>query len=511
MKFEKHIQEHTARTSKALQMGGQQRLEKQYALGRMDARQRLDYLLDPDTFEEIGMFAREEARSEWEHTPADGKICGYGKINGREAAVVSHDITVKSASSSRINVRKMSHMRRSAVANGIPFVLLNESTGARMPETMGAIGTGSLGQDPTQFVRMREINYVSAVLGPAFGTAGWFTQLSDYVVMRKDAYLSIVSPKVTSIAINKDVDAQEMAGWRMQTEVTGKVDHVVDTDEEALDLVKKFLSYMPSHHNELPPRLDPPANSIDVSDEILQLLPEARSQVYDVRKIVALIADKDSLFPLKDRFARTAYTALGRINGQVVGFAASNPLYKAGALDPNACDKITSFLILCDSFNIPIILLADTPGFLIGPEGERNKAPGKIMNFMSALQMCTVPKFSIVLRKSYGQAYLNMGGTRNSDEMAAWFTADVGFMDPNVGVNVIHGVRYEDDPARFKSLVDELSRETSAYDLAGIFAAQVVLDPRNTRLWLSRMLDVHRRRLTNGIGKHLLCGWPTTL
>ena len=511
MAFEKNIADHEARTRHALEMGGAKRLEKQKALGRLNARQRLDYLLDPGSFAEVGMFARGEDRSEWDSTPADGKVCGYGKIDAREVAVVSHDITVMGATSSRVNVRKMSHMRRNAVANGIPLVLLNESSGARMPETMGAIGMGSLGQDATQFVRMREVNYVSAVLGPAFGTAGWFTQLSDFVVMRKDAYLSIVSPKVTEIAINQKVDPQEMAGWRMQTEVTGKVDQVVDTDEEALDLVKKFLSYMPSHHNETPPMASVPNGSDDAAEGILQIVPEGRSKVYDARKVVAAIADKGSVFSMKDRFARTAYTALGRINGQVIGFVASNPFFKAGALDPDACDKITTFLILCDSFNIPLVLLVDTPGFLIGPEGERKKAPGKIMNFMSALQMCTVPKFSIVMRKSYGQAYLNMGGTRNSDEMGAWFTADVGFMDPNVGVNVVHGVRYEDDPDRFKALVEDMSRETSAYDLAGLFAAQAVLDPRASRKWLARMLEVHKRRPGKGIGKHLLCGWPTTL
>jgi acetyl-CoA carboxylase carboxyltransferase component len=187
MAFEKYIAEHARRTARALAMGGKERLEKQAALGRLNARQRIDYLFDPGSFIEIGMFARGEPREDWDKTPADGKVTGYGRINGREAAVVSHDITVKSASSSPVNVRKMGHVRRTAIANGVPLVLLNESSGARIPDTMGAIGTGTLGQDPTQFIRMREIPYVAAVLGPAFGTACWFTQLSDFVVMRKDA------------------------------------------------------------------------------------------------------------------------------------------------------------------------------------------------------------------------------------------------------------------------------------------------------------------------------------
>jgi acetyl-CoA carboxylase carboxyltransferase component len=226
--------------------------------------------------------------------------------------------------------------------------------------------------------------------------------------------------------------------------------------------------------------------------------------------VAEAICDPGSLFPLKDRFARTAFTALARINGQTVGILGSNPMFKAGAMDPDSCDKACTFFVLCDSFNIPIIILVDTPGFLIGVEGERRKAPGKVINMMSALQMCTVPKFSMVMRKSYGQAYLNMGGTRNSDEMLAWYSADVGFMDPNVGVNVVYGVKREDDPARFEQLLQEVQRDSSAYDLAGIFAAVAVIDPRESRRWLARLLEVHQRRPAKGIGRHLMGGWPTT-
>ncbi len=510
MAFEKQVEEHEQARARAMAMGGAERLARLRAAGRLNARERVDYLFDPGSFIEIGQFAHSERREDADKTPGDGKICGYGRIDGRESAVVSHDITVKSASSSPVNVRKMGHVRRAAVANGMPLVLLNESSGARIPDTMGAIGTGTLGQDPQQFVRHREIPYVAAVLGPAYGTACWFTQLSDFVVMRKDATLAVSSAKVTAIAINQAVDAAELGGWKMQTEVTGKVDYAVDTDEEAIDLIKRFLSYLPSHHGELPPRAAVPAGSDDASKGILDLVPESRSKVYDVRKLVAAIADQGSVFALKDRFARAAYTALARMNGQTVGFIASNPMFKAGALDPDACDKITQFIVLCDSFNIPLVILADTPGFLIGVDGERRKAPGKIMNFMAALQLATVPKISIITRKSYGQAYLNMGGTRNADECLAWFSADIGFMDPNVAVNVVHGVRHEDDPERFEALRAEVSRESSAYDLAGIMSAQAVLDPRESRRWIARLLEVHQRRPSRGIGKHLMGNWPTT-
>ncbi len=511
MGFEQKIEEYQQRRSKVLAMGGEAKLAKLASQGILNARQRIDYLCDPGSFLEAGMFATSDRPDARDNTPADGKVCGYGRIDGREVAVVSHDLTVKGASSSPINVKKMGHMRRTAATNGMPLVLLNESTGARIPDTMGAIGTGTVGQDPQQFIRTREIPYVAAVLGPAFGTACWFTMLSDFVVMKKSAILAISSPKVTSIAINQVIEPADLGGWRMQTEVTGKVDYAVDTDEQALDLVKAFLSYLPSHSNEAPPMADVPAGSDDGAASVLDLVPEDRSRVYDMRKVINAIADKGSVLQLKERFAKTAVTALGRINGQVVGFVASNPMFKAGALDADSCDKITSFLVLCDSFNIPLVILVDTPGFLVGVEGERRRAPGKIMNFMSALQMCTVPKISIVMRKSYGQAYLNMGGTRNSDEMAAWFTADIGFMDPTVAVNVVHGVQREQQPERFDELRRTFERDSSAYDLASIFSAQTVIDPRETRQYLKRVLEVHRRRPTRGIGRHALAGWPTTL
>ena len=510
MSLDEIIADHEKRRQKALAMGGAERVARIKARGSLNARQRIDHLFDAGTFIESGLFATSYRPEDREATPTDGKVCGYGRIDGREAAVVSHDLSVKGASSSITNVKKMRHMRETAVKNGMPLILLNESSGARIPDTMGAVGTGSLGQDPQQFVRKREIPYAAAVLGPAYGTACWFTQLSDFVVMRKGSVLAVSSPKVTSVAIGEDVDPEELGGWKMQQEVTGKVDYATDTDEEALDLIKRFLGYMPSHHDQRPPVAPVPAGSDEACRAILDIVPAERQKVYNMRQVMAAIADRDSVFELKPRFAPTATTALARLDGRTVGFVGSNPRYKAGALDPDSCDKITSFLVLCDSFNIPLIFLTDTPGFLIGVVGEMKKAPGKIMNFMAAMQMCTVPKLSLVMRKSYGQAYLNMAGTRNADEMLAWPTADVGFMDPYVAVNVVYGVTREDDPGRFEELLEAVTGETTAYDLASIYAAQFVIDPRDSRDTLIRLLEVHARARTGGIGEHLLGTWQTT-
>src|SRR5690625_1315670 len=275
-------------------------------------------------------------------------------------------------------------------------------------------------------------------------------------------------------------------------------------------MIKKFLSYMTSHQNEVPPKTSVPEGSDEAIDDILELIPESRSRVYDIRKVIKCIIDRHSFFELKSRFGKSMVTAFARINGRSVGIIANNPMFKGGAVDAEAAEKATSFIVQCDSFNIPIVHLVDQPGFLIGIDAERKKMPGKIMNWMNALTLCTVPKISIILRKSYGQAFLNMGGGGNADEVAAWWTAEIGFMDPHSGVSVVHGINQEDDPEKFNEHLKEMSRDTSAYSLASIYGVQNVIDPRETRDYLKKILTAHEMDLTGGIGEHLLSTWPTT-
>jgi len=232
--------------------------------------------------------------------------------------------------------------------------------------------------------------------------------------------------------------------------------------------------------------------------------------VYDVRKVIKAIADIDSTFEIKERFGKSISTMLARLDGKSVGFIANNPMFKGGALDADACQKVINFMVLCDSFNVPLIFLVDVPGFLIGLEGEVRGMPGKVINWMNALTQVTVPKLTVIMRKDYGQAFINMGGGRNADEVAVWPTADLGFMDPAVSVNVLHGVKYEDDPERFMKLKAEVERDTSAWGLAELYEAQTVLDPRDTRDYLIRTLEVHRLRMKKGVGEHLLRNWPTS-
>ena len=510
MAFEEVLSELRRRKEKALAMGGDERLARRRAEGHLNARERLDLLLDPGSFHESGLLAtsyRPEARH---RTPADGKLTGFGRIEGRPVAVVSNDFTVLGASSSVVNGKKIKHVRQVANESGMPLVLLGESAGARMPDRMGAAGRGILGQDPQEYLRDRRTPWVSALLGSCYGSSTWYACLSDFVVMRKGATMAVASKKVTELAIKQTVDAEELGGWKLHTGTTGLVDVAVDTDEEALHVVRRFLSYLPSHNGEAPPVAPVPPGSDDAISDILDVVPESRSKVYDARDVIGRVLDRDSMFEMKPRFGKSLVTALGRINGRTIGVIASNPKFKGGSIDVDACAKATSFLVFCASFNIPIVFLVDQPGFLIGVEGEKRGAPGRIMNWMNAISLVTVPRVAITLRKNYGQAYLNMGGGRNSDEAAAWPNADFGFMDPATGVNVLHGLRQEDDPERFKKLMAEIQQDSAPWGLAEIYEVKTVIDPRETREYLKQILSVHSRQPTKGVGMHRLSTWPTS-
>lgn len=510
MPYEDLIREYQQRKEKALAMGGAEKLAKRKAQGHLNARERINYLIDDGSLQEVGLFATSSRAEIRDKSPADGKVTGFGKINGRSVAVVSNDLTVMGASSAVTNGKKIKFMKQVANRRGLPLIFLGESSGARMPDRMGALGRTIAGLDPNEFLRLRETPWVSALLGPCYGSSTWYACMSDFVVMRKGATMAVSSNKVTSGAIGQPIDAEELGGWRLHAEKSGLVDAVVDTDEEALDKVKQFLSYMPSHHNESPPEAPVPENSNAASKEILHLLPDARTAVYDVRKIIAAVADLGSVFEVKPRFGKSITTALTRMDGKSVGFIANNPLFKGGAMDVDSCNKAIHFIVLCDSFNIPIVFLVDQPGFLIGVEGEMRAAPGRIINWMNALPLCTVPRLSIIMRKSYGQGYLNMGGSQNSDQNACWFTADLGFMDPVLGVKVVYGITEHDEPARFKEALEEMGRNTAPWDLAALFETHDIIDPRDTRQWLITALDVHRSRIHNGVGQHRLNCWPTT-
>lgn len=514
------IDEFLARRRQVHAMGGERKLATRREQGHLNARERIARLCDAGSFTEIGEFAHSARAEDRDRTPADGIVTGFGKVQGRCVAVASFDLTTLGASSTVTNIRKLSFLKDSASRAGFPCVFLIESAGARMPDIQGAVGMGRVGL-LSNTNRDRDVPWACAVLGPCYGMGTWYAVLSDFAVMRRDATFSVSSPKVTSVAMSEEVTADQLGGSDLHADVTGQVDLVTDSDEAALDALRTFLSYLPSNSRQPPPRATEPPRA-PPPERVDALIPRARNKVYDGAALIEALADVGSVMPFRPRHGRTLQTAFARMDGRPVGFVASSPRRKGGAIDAASCDKMTEFVVLCDSFNIPLLLLADTPGFLVGLQAEQAGVAGRIMNNLRALTLATVPKIAVVVRKSYGQAYLNLGGGV-ADALAVMTTGEVGFVDPAVAVSVVHNRRpdrssgTDGDPrgeaggAGYAALVNDMVVSNSPYELAGMFAAHAVIRPADTRDWLLRMLEVFELRTSGGVGEHRLATWPTSL
>ena len=274
--------------------------------------------IDPDSFIELGLLGASAIDADVAETPRDGKITGFARIDGRDVGVVVNDFTTKGASTSATNSRKMGYIRKVCTERGLPFVHVGESTGARLPDAMGSKGMGNLlGNDITQFRRMRDTPWAAAALDTSFGSSAWLCCCADFSVMKKGSIMSVSSPRLVSMAIGEKVDLEELGGWRLHAEQTGLIDQFVDTDAEAMAMMRRFLSYMPSHNGELPPVAPVAEGSGEAQERILDMLPEKRTQVYNMKKIVEIIFDVDSFFEIKPRFGRPAIVGLARLAGRI--------------------------------------------------------------------------------------------------------------------------------------------------------------------------------------------------
>jgi acetyl-CoA carboxylase carboxyltransferase component len=510
MSHRKKMQSFRARRRRHLAMGGDKKLKARRDQGRMNARERIGRLFDEGSFQEIGLLTHSARPEAAEMTPADGKIIGHGMVESRPVLAVANDLTVMGASSAATNMKKIEYVRHLSCEKGLPLVFLGESSGARIPDVMGAGGMARGGQNVAQYRRLREAPWLSLLLGPCYGSSAWYSVLSDISIMLKGATMAVSSPLVTKIAIGENIPPEELGGWKVHAETTGFVDLVGNTEEECIGLARQVLGFLPTNANEAPPRVEPAVPPPVDAPDPLNILPEESHRVYDVRRILEIILDGGEFLELKARFGRPCVTALARLAGRPLGVVANNPYYGAGALTADCCDKITSFLVLCDSYNLPIVMLVDTPGFLIGRVGEKQRVVGKIMNWINALSLVSVPIVTIIVGKSYGQAYLNMGAGKYSSAFAAWPTAQISFMGVEPALSVVYNLRREDDPERYAQLLEQIEKDIEPWDAAGVFALTDIIEPAETRNYLIRMLELHSDRRRNGIGRHFLHNWPTS-
>jgi acetyl-CoA carboxylase carboxyltransferase component len=509
-----YIAELEQRRARALQMGGPEKIERQHARGRLTARERIAALVDPDSFAELGLLVHSDVPEAEAKTPADGKVCGFARLEGRRIAVSAADTTVFAGAQGRIGSKKVHSLAELAFAKGYPLVLLGEGGGARIPDILGSDGVVSFPLSPAMYVnRQRRVPMATAILGDGFGETAWDAAYSDFVVQRKGTCLAVSGPRALEVATSERALEEELGGWELHARKTGLVDCAFEQEIECLAALRRFLSYLPSHHESLPPRAagDPGADARQ--ERLERIVPVEPRRAYSMHEVLEVLFDRDSLLELKPLFDRSAITALARLDGAPLGVIASNPLHGAGALGADACDKITSLIVLCDSFHLPLVLLSDTPGFLVGTKAEEMGVSGRIVTQWSALGLATVPRISVVLRKGYGGAYFSLGAPgMGMDFNYAWPTADMGFVAPEVAVNIAHARRIAasaDPDALRAQLTEELRRASEPWRAAGRFHLHDVIRPRDTRATLIASLEI-ARGTRGGLGQRRLASWPTS-
>jgi len=505
------------RKKQALYLGGAEKVQRHRARGHLTARERIDALLDAGSFREMGMLNHSDVPGMENETAADGKVAGFGKIEGRPVVVAADDNTVLAGSGGRVGGKKTKNLMEFAVEKGYPIVNMGQAGGARIPDIMGSDGLSSMTIGREAGLRMRRVPMCATIMGECFGSPSWWAALSDFVVQQKGSCMAVSGPRVLEMATGERVDLESLGGWRLHAEVTGQTDRFADTEEECFALVREFLSFLPSHAEELPPvractDADADARQAGVGD----LLPTDTRITYDMEKILRAIVDDQHIFPIKPLFDRSVFCGFARLDGHPIGIVASQPKFLAGAMGPDGCDKCSAFIALCDSFHVPLLFIHDTPGFFVGKAAEEKRMPGKIINFIEAVSLATVPKISLIVRKTYGMATGNMAGPgMGADFQLAWPTADISFVAPEVAANIVYARKIAEsaDPeAARRAAIEEMRLGSRPWAAAGKGYLDDVIEPKDTRRMLIECFALARgKNGKNAMSQRRLANWPTTM
>ncbi len=464
---------------------------RQHAKGRLTARERVDLLLDPHSFDEIGLLNRSDLPAARDATPADGKVAGVGSIGARQVFISADDVAVMAGAGGRVGTGKQFKWASYAIEKGIPCVHLGDAGGARVPDIMGSTGMMSMVYPISNAPRDRRAPQITAIMGECYGGAVWTGAVSDIIIQVKGATMAVGGPSILKVATGENATPDELGGWQLHAETTGQVDLFAENEYECLQLIRRVLAYLPAQMNQAPPLADGSAPASLTTPQAI--VPSDSKVAYDMYDLLETVFDAGSLLPLKPHFDPSLITTFARLNGHVVGVVANNPSHNAGAMGPGACDKATSFIVLCDSYHIPLIFLHDTPGFLIGRDAERAGMPRKIMTWIEALHQCTVPRLSVIVRKSYGMAHCNMsGGNMGNELLVAWPSAEISFVAPDVAVSIVHGRKLAqlDDPTEaFAAAIDELNSANAPWAAAEAGLIDQIIEPNQTRQTLIRGLE----------------------
>jgi acetyl-CoA/propionyl-CoA carboxylase len=509
------IEELKALRERARLGGGPDRIASQHKAGKLTAWERLELLLDPGSFVELGRFVRHRATEFGMAERAaygDGVVAGLGEVGGRRVAVYAQDFTFMGGSVGEMHARKIAALIEMAMKLGIPVIGLNDSGGARIQEGVDALkGYGEIFY--ANVLASGVVPQIVAIMGPCAGGAVYSPALADFVIMvRKTSYMFITGPKVVKAATGEDVTFEELGGADVHASKSGVAHFVVDNDREALDLIKRLLSYLPSNNVEDPPYVETGDDPYREDEALNGIVPDDPEEPYDVKEVIYRVFDRGSFLEVHEHFAPNAVVGFARLGGYVVGVVANQPAHMAGALDINSSDKIARFVEFCDAFNIPIVTLVDVPGFLPGTVQEHGGVIRHGAKIIYAYASSTVPKITVILRKAYGGAYIALGSKHLGADVAfAWPSAEIAVMGPEGAVEVIYrdaiaAAKPEEREELVRKFVKEYREKvTTPYFAAGRGYVDDVIVPSETRKVLFQTLSFllsKRERKPNPPKKH---------
>jgi acetyl-CoA carboxylase carboxyltransferase component len=488
------IQELKLREEKILGMGGEKALAKRRENGKLNARERLDLLFDKGSFREVDMFVTHRCTNfgmEEKEIPADGVITGHGKVDGRIVFAYAQDFTARAGSLGEMQAKKICKVMDMALKTGSPIIGMNDSGGARIQEGIDALsGYGEI------FFRNSGasgvIPQISAIMGPTAGGAVYSPAMTDFIFMVKESsYMFITGPNVIKAVTGEEISFEELGGAMAHNEKSGVAQFACESDEDCILNIRTLLSYLPSNNMEDPPMAVPTDDPNRVDPSLDTIIPDNPNQSYDIKEVITSIVDDGTFFEPHEYFAKNIVICFARLNGRSIGIIANQPNNMAGCLDINASDKATRFIRFCDSFNIPMLTIADVPGYLPGSDQEW----GGIIRHGAKLLWCyseaTVPKLLLITRKDYGGSYIAMCSRHLGADMAfAWPTAQIAVMGAEGAANIIHAreIKGAEDPvAKRAEKIDEYNEQFSnPYCAAARGYVDAVIQPSQTR---SRLID----------------------
>lgn len=479
--------------------GGDERIQKQYERGKLTARDRIDYLLDEESFVELNPFMEHRSTDfgmDKVEAHGEGVVTGYGKINGRPVYLFAQDFTVFGGALGEMHAKKIANVMDFAAKSGVPFIGLNDSGGARIQEGVGSLdGYGQIFYRNSIYSGV--VPQISVIMGPSAGGAVYSPAITDLIIMvETTSKMFITGPKVIETVTGEKISAEDLGGAHVHNTKSGNAHLSAKTEEDALDMVKSVLSYLPSNNEEMPPVVTyEPKEEDDYNADLLEIVPYDTTRPYDIKNVVNEVVDDNSFFEIHKDFAKNIVVGFARIKGQPIGLVCNQPKYMAGGIDIDSSDKAARFIRFCDSFNVPIITFEDVTGFFPGIKQEHGGIIRHGAKILYAYSEATVPKITVIVRKAFGGAYVALNSKSiGADLVYAWPNSEVAVMGPEGAANIIFAreIAQSENPEQTRQeKIDEYKEKfANPYIAAGLGMIDDVIDPRDTRKSLSQALEM---------------------